>query len=68
MKHLGTKQLWMQEKVRVGALRVVKVPRSRNISDALTHFWTKAEGDLHFKHMNISPAYEVKTSMPRGGA
>ena len=39
-KHLQIKQLWLQECVEEGELVVTKIPRSENLSDALTHPWT----------------------------
>ena len=40
VKHLQLKQLWLQECVEEGELVVTKIPRSENLSDALTHPWT----------------------------
>ena len=68
MKHLETRQLWMQEKVKKGALKHVKISRTANMSDALTHAWTTKEGEVHFKRMNIAAAEAEGTAKPRGGA
>ena len=43
IRHLHIKQLWLQERVREGDLVVTKIPRSDNLSDALTHPWTAAD-------------------------
>ena len=48
IKHLELRQLWLQEKTREGALTFTKIPRAHNVSDALTHHWTVAEGKAHF--------------------
>ena len=43
IRHLHINQLWLQERVREGDLVVTKIPRSANLSDALTHPWTAAD-------------------------
>ena len=48
LKHLEAKQLWVQGVVEKKTLKVSKVPRALNVSDALTHHWTAAEGQTHF--------------------
>ena len=48
VKHLSVRQLWLQEQVGQGELWHEKIPRAENVSDCLTHFWTKAEAELHF--------------------
>ena len=37
MKHLSTKQLWIQEATKSYGIHVDKVRRDDNIADALTH-------------------------------
>ena len=58
LKHLSTKQLWIQEYVSEGSVVVTKVPREDNAADAFTHAWTSCEGrffhTLGFRH--FSPA------------
>ena len=51
VKHLGVRQLWMQERVGNGDLAIEKIPQVDNASDALTHHWTAAEGANHFGKM-----------------
>ena len=46
IRHLSTQQLWIQENVKEGDFVINKIPRSENISDALTHPW--ASSDLPF--------------------
>ena len=43
LKHLSTKQLWLQEFVARGEVKIVKIPRDKNIADALTHPFLKAD-------------------------
>ena len=52
VKHLQTKQLWLQEQVHDKSISIEKVARERNWADALTHGWTTAEG-YHFEDMGI---------------
>ena len=51
VKHLGIRQLWLQERVSIGDLTIEKIPRAVNSSDTLTHHWTAAEGKVHFGAM-----------------
>ena len=37
VKHLSTKQLWVQSAVEVTPIAVEKIPRQRNCADMLTH-------------------------------
>jgi hypothetical protein len=53
VKHLSLRQLWMQEKIREGAIIFVKVPRDDNPADALTHHWARQEGNSHFQNLNV---------------
>ena len=41
LRHMGTNQLWVQEKVRKGDVEIVKVPTWENIADALTKYVNK---------------------------
>jgi len=53
IKHLEAKQLWLQEKIRVGRVKYKKIPRAINSADAMTHYWTNADGEKHFRRMNL---------------
>ena len=53
IKHLETKQLWLQEKVLQGKVKYRKIPRAQNVADALTHYWTAGDGAVHFKSMGL---------------
>ena len=54
VKHLQTRQLWLQEKVFAGEVTVEKIVRSVNWADALTHPWSAGEVG-HFDAMGVSP-------------
>ena len=43
IKHLQVKQLWVQEKESDKLLRIIKLPREKNVADLLTHHYTEAE-------------------------
>ena len=51
VKHLEVRQLWLQEKVANYGVKLVKIPRSRNVGDALTHHWTRADNGRHIRQM-----------------
>ena len=52
IKHLQTRQLWLQEKVHEGAISIEKVPREENWADLLTHAWSPSSEYL-FQDMGI---------------
>ena len=53
VKHLETRQLWIQEYVNNKAVGVMKIPRAENVSDALTHHWSAVDGSRHFEKIGI---------------
>ena len=53
VKHLQTRQLWLQEKVFNNELTVEKIPRQQNWADLMTHGWVAAD-ERHFHSMGIS--------------
>ena len=53
VKHLEVKQLWLQEKVAGGVVKIHKIPRRQNMSDALTHHWCRPDNAHHFRGMGI---------------
>ena len=59
VKHLEATQLWVQEKVQMGQLKIVKVPRSVNPSDVLTHHWT-GSGSHHFEKFGFYRELSIK--------
>ena len=48
IKHLSTKQLWIQERVTNKEVVPVKIGRSLNLSDSCTHHWGQTESDRLF--------------------
>ena len=52
IKHLETRQLWLQEKVYEKEVTVEKVARQRNWADVLTHSWTNSDAH-HFARMGV---------------
>jgi hypothetical protein len=57
VKHLACRQLWVQDVVAQGTVKILKVPRLDNPSDAFTHYWSVSEGQLHFKKIGIVDPY-----------
>ena len=55
MKHLSTRQLWLQERVYTGEVAVHKIPRVKNWADVLTHAWSTADA-YHFNTMGVQKA------------
>ena len=53
-KHLAVKQLWLQERIRAGEIKYVKIPRSRNSGDSQTKHWA-VEGRAHFSRVGFTP-------------
>ena len=53
IKHLETRQLWVQEAVAQRKVLVSKIPRAVNTADSLTHHWAAASGHLHFWAMGL---------------
>ena len=53
VKHLSTKSLWLQERMREKELWFQKVPRADNPADALTHHWNGANLP-HFSMMGLA--------------
>ena len=56
VKHLQTRQLWLQERVFTGAVSVEKVDRKYNWADLLTHGWVTSD-ERHFAAMGIRSAH-----------
>ena len=44
---------WVQDAVANGTVKVLKVPRLDNPSDAFTHYWAVNDGQRHFKHIGL---------------
>ena len=52
VKHLQTRQLWLQERVHQKEITIEKVPRTHNWADTLTHSWVGAD-EHHFREMGV---------------
>ena len=53
VKHLETKQLWLQERVRSGEITLTRVPRKRNPADLLTHQCSGQEMQEHLRRLSV---------------
>ena len=51
VKHLSVRQLWLQQQQELGVCQNYKFPRLENISDLMTHHWSKQDADNHLKNM-----------------
>ena len=68
VKHLSVRQLWLQEKVGEGVCVHDKVPRLDNVSDILTHHFTRGEANHHFPRLGCSrPGARVYEHKPVAG-
>ena len=54
VKHLETRQLWLQGHVADKRLEVKKIPREINCADALTHHWTGKDGFRHLEKIGLA--------------
>ena len=54
VKHLETRQLWLQQHVQEKDVAVKKIPRARNCADCLTHHWGGEDGIRHLQRISIS--------------
>ena len=53
-KHLGVRQLWLQERVKAREIALRKIPRESNASDCLTKHW-KLDALTHFEKVHFFP-------------
>ena len=53
IKHLETRQLWIQEKTTSGKLELRKIPRARNFADSMTHNYTATEAQTFFPKLGF---------------
>ena len=47
IKHVTIKQLWIQEALKVYGVSIIKIPRSENFADLLTHQCNRTDYDEH---------------------
>ena len=52
VKHLETRQLWVQDLIADGRVNIFKIPRSANSSDLFTHNWLRVDGQRHLERTN----------------
>ena len=53
IKHLHTRQLWLQGHVYSGEISIEKIPRAQNWADVMTHAWNAVDY-YHFIEMGVS--------------
>ena len=53
MKHLTAKQLWIQEAIRNYDIEVVKIERTINSADLLTHQCLRTDFDSHLQRLSV---------------
>ena len=53
VKHLETRQLWVQSHVSSKSVTVEKVPRELNLFDCLPHHWSAVDGHKHFRKIGL---------------
>ena len=49
MRHIEVCQLWLQDKVRAGDIKITKVGTNENLADALTKFVSRDGTEVHMK-------------------
>ena len=53
VKHLETRQLWVQDLVYNTRVQIEKIPRTINPADLFTHHWLKVDGVTHLTKMSV---------------
>ena len=53
VKHLSTKQLWIQAAVEMHGIIVSKIPRAGNCADLMTHSLPQHQAAPHLRKMNF---------------
>ena len=54
VKHLSTKQLWVQAAAELYGIHVFKIPRARNCADVLTHTLPSHSAEPHLRAMGFT--------------
>ena len=67
VKHLTVKHLWSQEQVKKGLLRIFRIPRKQNPSDALTHKLSGSDLGRVLNDLEVRPAASTLRPGPRRG-
>ena len=58
LKHVDIKELWIQEKVSCGDLKITKIPGTINLADALTKYC-----DVHVTNHHIKATHQLISSL-----
>ena len=58
IKHLETRQLWMQQHIKQGTLKFIKIPREINSADLLTKHWGPSASKLFLQAEFHRPSEE----------
>ena len=58
LKHIDIKELWIQEKVSNGHLKITKVPGTINLADALTKYC-----DVHVTNHHVKTIHQIISSL-----
>ena len=66
IKHLSTKQLWVQGAIESYSIVVLKVPREVNPADLLTQCCTKIDHDGHMKALLQSRSFSCTGNSEKG--
>jgi hypothetical protein len=61
IKHLTTKQLWIQGAIETYGFKVVKIPRDINSADLMTHGCSKADFQSHLRRLAQNTARQLTT-------
>ena len=50
MRHIEVCQLWLQDKVKSGVIKIVKVGTNENLADALTKYISRESMNMHLRN------------------
>ena len=64
LKHIDIKELWIEEKVSSGDLKITKVPGTTNLADALTKYCDVHVLNYHVEHTDQQIKDERHELMP----
>jgi len=62
IKHLTTKQLWVQGAIETYGVKVIKIPRDINSADLMTHGCSKADFKAHLRRLVQNTSMQLDTS------
>ena len=64
-KHVDIKELWVQQKVAAGDLKLTKVPGTGNLADALTKYCDQHVLNYHLEHTDQQVKGDRHELMPQ---